>query len=173
MSKNYKYYSLFSVFGQDWRQGKGNAKSRFVVSHYRIANWLRTCSKLTHLLGIPFLVYYKFFIEWIMAIEIPCSTMIGGGLVIHHGQGLVLNNQVVIGKNCTLLHNVTIGTRKVDDHESVPCLGDDVVIGAGSMVLGGINIGNRARVGAMSLVIKDVLDDEVVAGIPAVLLIRS
>jgi serine O-acetyltransferase len=77
----------------------------------------------------------------------------------------VIHAETVIGRNCTLRHEVTIGTRH-GEHD-VPVLGDDVDIGAGAKVLGKIRIGNRVSIGANAVVLDDVPDDHLAVGVPA------
>lgn len=72
-----------------------------------------------------------------------------------HGlYGIVLSHNVIVGKNCTIFHQVTIGEGK----GGAPVIGDDVIIGAGAKIIGGIRIGNRAKIGAGCVVACDVPD---------------
>lgn len=85
-------------------------------------------------------------------IQICNSGLIGEGLYILHGYSIVINPRVRIGKNCTMLHSVTIG----DKNGEVPTLGDNVSIGAGAIIIGGITIGNNAKIGAGAIVVEDI-----------------
>jgi serine O-acetyltransferase len=83
---------------------------------------------------------------------------------------VVVNNACVIGRNCILAQNVTLASKD----GGAPELGDWVYVGANSVVLGGVKIGNNTFIGALSLVNKDVPDNAIVVGIPAkVLKIRT
>ena len=97
--------------------------------------------------------------------DIKCYSFegceIGGGWVLMHGFGVVLNGGAIIGKNCTMYHGVTIGTI---DMKTSPQIGDDVYIGAGAKILGDVIVGNRAKIGAGAIVVEDVLDDSTVVG---------
>lgn len=104
-------------------------------------------------------------VETLTGISLPKSAVIGGGLRIWHFGGIFINPGVVIGRNCTLRQGVTIGNRT--DGGPVPVIGDDVEFGAYAQVLGGIKLGNRCKIGAMALVIKDVPDDATAIGVPA------
>ena len=104
-------------------------------------------------------------VETFTGISLPKSAVIGGGLRIWHFGGIFINPNVVIGKNCTLRQGVTIGNRI--EGGPVPVVGDDVEFGAYAQVLGGIRLGNRCKIGAMALVIKDVPDDATAIGVPA------
>ncbi|MEA4831266.1 2,3,4,5-tetrahydropyridine-2,6-dicarboxylate N-acetyltransferase [bioreactor metagenome] len=83
-----------------------------------------------------------------------------------HGiRGIFIHNNVVVGKNCTIFQQVTIGARKqaIDPHdEATPIIGDNVLIGAGAKILGGIVIGNGVKIGANCVVTMDVPDNAVV-----------
>lgn len=88
----------------------------------------------------------------------------------HGGIGVVVNKLCKLGRNCILAQNVTLASKD----GGAPVLGDWVYVGANSVVLGGVKIGNNAFVGALSLVNKDVPDNAIVIGIPAkVLKIRT
>jgi len=88
---------------------------------------------------------------------------IGGGLYIPHPNGTVIVAEE-IGKNCNIIANVTIGMR---NEWTFPIIGDNVFIGAGARILGGIRIGDNSVIGANSVVIQDVPDNTTVVGIPA------
>ena len=81
----------------------------------------------------------------------------------HGGIGVVIHSQAKIGRNCLIAQNVSIAGKD----GGAPILNDWVYIGHGSIVMGKVNIGNNASIGALSLVNKDVPDNAVVAGIPA------
>ena len=108
------------------------------------------------------------------AIEIHPGAVIGRGLFIDHGSGVVIGETSVIGDNVTLYHDVTLGgiAPAVNSGAQVnqkrhPTLEDDVIVGSGAQVLGPITIRKGARVGANSVVLKDVAPGVTVGGIPA------
>jgi serine O-acetyltransferase len=88
---------------------------------------------------------------------------IGGGLYIAHPNGCVIHAKK-IGRNCSIISNVTIGMR---NRWEFPTIGDNVFIGSGARILGGIKVGNNVRIGANAVVIHDVPDNCTVVGIPA------
>ncbi|MEM7052379.1 MAG: serine O-acetyltransferase [Acidobacteriota bacterium] len=102
-------------------------------------------------------------------VDILPRADIGGGLIIAHGLGLVIGGETVIGEDCTLLHGVTLGEVRFDE-TACPRLGDRVTVGAGAKILGGIRIGDDAMIGAGSVVLRDLPDQARAAGIPARLL---
>jgi serine O-acetyltransferase len=87
----------------------------------------------------------------------------GPGFVLIHSQGAVINSGVRGGRDVKLEHQVTLGAEK----GAVPVLGDDVFVGAGAKVLGGVRVGSHARVGANAVVLDDVPEGATVVGIPA------
>lgn len=86
---------------------------------------------------------------------------IGPGFVLIHGYGCVLNGSAIIGKNCTMLHGVTVGTIHGNDF---PIIGDHVYIGAGAFILGNVHVGNHVKIGAGAIVVEDVPDYATVVG---------
>lgn len=81
-------------------------------------------------------------------VDINPRATIGPGLVISHGVGLVVGADVVVGRNALLHHQVTLGAPTVGRIDSCPRLGDDVVLGAGAKIFGGVEIGDGSFVGA-------------------------
>ena len=97
---------------------------------------------------------------------IPYSASIGEGTVFAYGGiGVVIHSNAVVGENCMIGQGITIGGRT--GHGGAPVIGDNVYIAAGSRVLGGITIGNNVVIGANAVVIKDVPENCIVAGVPA------
>ncbi len=91
------------------------------------------------------------------------NAQFGPGFVLIHSQGVVINSSVRGGKCVLIEHQVTIGAEK----NQSPRLGNDVFIGAGAKIVGPVIIGDRARVGANAVVVKDIEPDTTVGGIPA------
>jgi putative colanic acid biosynthesis acetyltransferase WcaB len=151
---------------QDWKANDdANAKSRFVVVSFRLAQAL---SKLPGPFRLIFKIYrilYQLIVEWIMGIDLPWDTQIGPELKLLHAQALVVNHYVVIGSNCILRHSVTIGNKKRDG--GYPKIGNHVEIGASTVILGEITIGDHVTIGAGSVVVKDIPSGATVAGNPA------
>lgn len=85
--------------------------------------------------------------------DIPLSCQIGGGLLIPHPNGIVIHPQAVVGVNCLIFQQVTIGSRSSD---RLPVIGGHVDIGAGAKILGNVVIGDHARIGANAVVTKNV-----------------
>ena len=102
----------------------------------------------------------------ITGIEIHPGAQIGAGMFIDHGMGVVIGETCEIGENCTLYQGVTLGGTGKDTGKRHPTLGDGVMIGSGSRVLGPIRLGNDVKVGAGSVVLTDVDDGCTVVGNP-------
>jgi len=102
----------------------------------------------------------------VTGIEIHPGARIGRGVFIDHGMGVVIGETSVIGDNCTLYHGVTLGGTSWRQEKRHPTLGDDVVVGAGAKLLGPIEVGSGARIGANSVVVRDVPPTATVVGIP-------
>lgn len=106
-------------------------------------------------------------IEITTGISIPASVEIGHSFYIGHFGGIFLNQEVVLGNNCNLAQNVTIGISGIGHRRGVPTIGDNVFIAANSIVAGKIQVGNDAMIGACSLVNSDVPAHTTVLGVPA------
>lgn len=107
-------------------------------------------------------------VRFLTGIEIHPGARIGKGFFIDHGMGVVIGETAVIGDNVTLFHGVTLGGTGKERGKRHPTVEDDVVIGAGAKVLGNITVGRGARIGAGSVVLRDVPPYSTVVGIPGV-----
>ncbi|MGZ4957676.1 MAG: serine O-acetyltransferase [Methylomonas sp.] len=111
--------------------------------------------------------YLSFLGRWLTGIEIHPGAQIGRRFFIDHGMGVVIGETAIIGDDCTLYHGVTLGGTSWNKGKRHPTLGNGVVIGAGAKVLGPIEIGEGARIGSNSVVVKTVPAGVTVVGIPA------
>ena len=103
-------------------------------------------------------------------IEIHPGATIGKRVVIDHGMGIVVGETAVIGDDVLMYHGVTLGaTGNSDQGKRHPTIDDHVIIGAGSSILGDVVVGKHARIGATSVVLKDVPPYATAVGIPAVI----
>lgn len=160
---------------QDWKINNGNLKARFVLVSFRLAQFFRNSPNPIFLCSIPYLIYYRIFIEWILGIELPWNLNVGRDLRIYHGQALVINDGVRIGERCILRQSTTIGHKgcESDGFTSSPIIGNDVDIGANVVIIGNVIIGNNVTIGAGSVVVKSLESNGVYAGNPAKLLIKK
>lgn len=123
-----------------------------------------TCLRLSPLAKIISLINYVLF-----GLEVSIRCPIGAGLIFPHTQGIVIGARA-IGDNATIFQGVTIGAKELDvgyELDKRPNIGHNVILGAGAKILGKVTIGDGVHVGANSVVLKDVPDYCVVAGIPS------
>jgi serine O-acetyltransferase len=130
------------------------------IKLYRISQWC-----WLHHLGfiakffraLIFLLYNSYILY---TAEIGAGTKCG-----YKGMGVVIHSRTIIGRNCNIDQQVTIGGRS--KHYAVPVIGDDCYLGAGAKILGSIKIGNGVVIGANAVMLSDAPDNTVWAGIPA------
>lgn len=111
--------------------------------------------------------WLSFLSRWLTNVDIHPGASIGRRLFIDHGAGVVIGETAEIGDDCTLYHGVTLGGTTWNRGKRHPTLGSGVVVGAGAKILGAIRIGDGARVGANSVVVREVPDGRTAIGIPA------
>ncbi len=104
--------------------------------------------------------------RWLTGIEIHPGATIGRRFFIDHGMGIVIGETTEIGDDVTLYHGVTLGGTTWQQEKRHPTLEHGVIIGAGAKVLGAITVGEQSRVGANSVVLRDVPAHSTVIGIP-------
>jgi len=105
--------------------------------------------------------------RFLTGIEIHPAAEIGPGFFIDHGMGVVIGETTQVGSNVTLYQGVTLGGTGKEVGKRHPTIGSNVVIGSGAQVLGPIEVGEGAKIGANSVVTKDVAAGQTVVGIPA------
>ena len=104
--------------------------------------------------------------RFLTGIEIHPAARIGRGLFIDHGMGIVIGETAEIGDNVNLLQGVTLGGTSTRREKRHPTLRDNVTVGSGAKIIGAITIGENSRVGAGSVVVRDVPPNAVVVGVP-------
>ncbi len=134
---------------------------------YRLAHWLYT-------IGIPFFPrLISHIARFLTGIEIHPGATIGQNIFIDHGMGVVIGETAIIGDYALIYQGVTLGGTGKESGKRHPTVGEGVVVGAGAKVLGNIQIGNNVRIGAGSVVLRDVPSDCTVVGIPGRIVYRS
>ena len=104
--------------------------------------------------------------RFLTGIEIHPAATLGPGLFIDHGMGVVIGETAEVGENVTLLQGVTLGGTSLRREKRHPTLGNHVVVGAGAKIIGAITIGDGSRIGAGSVVVREVPPNSVVVGVP-------
>jgi serine O-acetyltransferase len=132
---------------------------------YRFGQWVLYRCRVPVVRQLCELFYYYLFgyVRTRLQIEIPRTTAIDAGLRIDHFGGLIVNCQLIAGKNLTLTHGVVIGQTDT----GVPCFGEGVTIGVGAKIIGGITLGDNVQVGAGAVVTKSFPENAIIAGVPA------
>lgn len=121
-----------------------------------------------HCVGIPILPrWLSHMARFFTGVEIHPAAQIGRRVFIDHGMGVVIGETAQIGDDCTIYQGVTLGGTSLSHGKRHPTLGRGVVIGVNAAVLGAIVLGDGARVGGGSVVVKDVPANATVVGVPA------
>jgi len=141
-----------------WDPSRSLLASIRTYQHYAASHnpLLRLISKIT-------VFRYRFW-SVVTGADIPLNSKLGGGLVLPHPNGIVIHPDAVIGPNCLIFQQVTIGTRSGG---LPPVIGGHVDIGAGAKILGHVSIGNYANIGANAVVLKNIPAGKSAVGIPA------
>src|SRR5437667_10112164 len=133
--------------------------------YYRLAHWL--WQRRWYLAGR----FVSHLGRVLTGIEIHPGARIGRRLFIDHGMGVVIGETAEIGDDCTLYNGVTLGgtrpSREQGGQKRHPTIGNNVIVGSGARVLGPVRVGDGARIGAVSVVLKEVPDGATMVGNPA------
>lgn len=106
-------------------------------------------------------------------IEIHPGAKIGKRLFIDHGMGIVIGETAEIGDDCTIYHGATLGGTGKDKNKRHPTLGNNVMVGAGSKILGPISIGDNVKIGAGAVVLHDIDNNSTAVGVPVDRVIKN
>lgn len=134
---------------------------------HRVAHWL-------HCRGVSFIPRLISHLgRFLTGIEIHPGAKIGKGVFIDHGMGVVIGETAIAGDYVLIYQGVTLGGTGKESGKRHPTLGNHVVVGAGAKVLGNLQIGDRVRIGAGSVVLRDVPCDSTVVGVPGRIISRK
>ena len=106
-------------------------------------------------------------ISEVFHVDIHPGAVIGEGVMLDHATGVVIGETAVVGNNVSILHGVTLGGTGTRDGDRHPKIGDGVVIGAGVTILGNVAVGANSKIGAGSVVLREIPPNSVAVGIPA------
>jgi serine O-acetyltransferase len=121
-------------------------------------------------LRVPFSAAYRSLyraVTSVYGIELPHSASIGRRVVFEHQHGIVVHGNCVIGDDCVIRQDTTLGTRSMHRLQDAPVLGRGVNVGAGAKILGAVTIGDGASIGANAVVLHHVPAGAVAVGVPA------
>ncbi len=134
---------------------------------HRLGHWL-------HLHKVSFIPrFISHLARFFTGIEIHPGAKIGKGVFIDHGMGVVIGETAIVGDYTLIYQGVTLGGTGKESGKRHPTLGNNVVVGAGAKVLGNLQISDRVRIGAGSIVLGDVPPDATVVGIPGRIISRK
>ena len=146
---------------------------RFMItnSSFKMSFWFRigTYLKEKNSKLLYFMVYWHYkHLMYKTGIQLPIGTKVGGGVLFKHFNGVVINDDAIIGINVTIFNGVTIGVNlQPDGLNNHPIIEDSVVLCTGAKIIGGITVGKGSIIGANAVVIKNIPEDSVAAGVPA------
>jgi serine O-acetyltransferase len=136
-------------------------KGFHALQAYRVAHWLWNNQRQ------PLALFLQNHISTAFSVDIHPAARIGKGIMLDHGTGIVIGETAVVDDNVSIMQSVTLGGTGKESGDRHPKIGQGVLIGAGSKILGNIMIGEGAHVSSGSVVLKDVPSHKVVAGVPA------
>lgn len=167
---------LFAQIREDWiAHGRDWTKPGFrAVAVHRFGVWRMTVRP--KLFRAPLSMVYRALYRRcrnVYGIELPYSVTLGRNVIVEHQGGIVVHGDTVIGDDCIIRQNCTLGIRRLDALHDAPILGRGVQLGAGSVVLGKIRLGDNAIVGANAVVLVDVPAGALAIGVPASITVRG
>ncbi|KLO20993.1 serine acetyltransferase [Marinitoga sp. 1197] len=114
------------------------------------------------------LSYFLYMISKILySMDIHPAAKLEPGIVIDHGLGIVIGSTATVGKGTLIYHQVTLGAKHIKKGKRHPDIGENVIIGTGSKILGDISVGANSVIAANSVVLENIPSNCLVAGIPA------
>jgi len=141
-------------------------KGFHALQAHRISHWL-WCNERKSLA-----LFFQNQISQVLGVDIHPGAKVGAGIMIDHATGVVVGETAVIGDDVSMLHAVTLGGSGCQGGDRHPKIGRGVLISAGAKILGGISVGDGAKIGAGSVVLESVPAHTTVAGVPAIVVGR-
>jgi serine O-acetyltransferase len=137
------------------------------VWFYRMNHWLWNHGLFLAARGLSQIA------RWLTGIEIHPAAKVGRRLFIDHGMGVVIGETAIVGDDVTLYQGVTLGGTGKEHGKRHPTLEDNVVVGGGAKILGNIIVGKNCRIGAGSVVLRNVPENSTVVGVPGHIVFRE
>ena len=163
MSLWQQWRSDWHAHGQDWTKPGFRA-----VAVHRFGVWRMNVQP--KFVRAPFSVLYRMLyrhVRNVYGIDLPYSVKLGQRVVIEHSSGIIIHGNAEIGDECILRQGVTLGNRYMEKPFDAPHLGARVNVGAGAKILGAVQIGDDAQIGANAVVLRNVPAGATAVGIPA------
>ena len=160
---------MISATEADWKResqirGRYEPGKKLLAAIRRYQSLTTNSGFISRMIRPIVILQYRFW-SAISGADIPLNSKIDGGLLIPHPNGIVIHPNAIIGPNCLIFQQVTIGE---GSKPGLPIIEGHVDIGAGAKILGGIHIGAHARIGANAVVLNDIPGNTSAVGIPAV-----
>jgi serine O-acetyltransferase len=166
---------MFELIREDWQTYQRDPwrQGLWVMMVYRFGRWRYGIhNPLLRKMASIIYKWLKILSQILTGIDLPCETTVGRRLRIDHFGGIIISGDTIIGDDVILRHGVTLGL-KHEGERGAPRLGHRVEVGAGAKILGDIQIGDDAKIGANAVVLMDVPAGAVAVGIPAKIIHKS
>ena len=152
--------SVIYKIKRDYIKANKDKRVLLISTVYRLGSYVKYSEInfiLKKLILLILMIIRKIFIEYALHTELPFSAKIGDGLRLVHPYNVIINPSAIIGNNCTIFHEVTIGTNEFSSEPRIaPIIGDNVYIGCGVRIIGPLTIGDNVRIGANAVVTKNI-----------------
>lgn len=155
---------MLNYIFQDAGVNRGNWLAVFLLIQYRALSLMCRFGRMGELVAMPLWIVYKIYSMAILNCEISPRTKIGRRLMLPHPYGVIVNVGSVIGDDCMIRHNVTIGNKGAGISNSCPIIEDRVEFGCNAVVIGGIRLGVGVKIGAGAVVTRDVASGGICVG---------
>jgi putative colanic acid biosynthesis acetyltransferase WcaB len=159
----YTHFKL--ILEQDYMASKSCKKALLLIVMFRLLHFCRE-NRILFILSVPLWVLYKVYAEIMMHVELSPRTRVGKGLLLPHPFAIVINSNAIIGDHCIIRNCTTIGNKGIADNAGCPIFGNRVEIGSNCVVIGKISIGDNVVIGAGSVVVKSLESNHTYAGNP-------
>lgn len=143
-----------SALAADLERNSSDLRAKTLLTLFRVTQLAMGDLRSPRIVSYPLVAFYRFVSEIVFGVELRPKVRVGPGLAVHHGYGLVVNNDTVIGRGVTLRHGVTLG-HKISGGRS-PIIEDGVEFGANACAVGDIRIGHNSKVGPGVVVTRSV-----------------
>lgn len=164
----YRSGEQISTTEPEWEREQPHAlwdpTRRLIQSIRRYQYWRERGGMVGEVASRAWVIPHRFWSS-VLAADIPINAKLGGGLILLHGQGVVMHADAEVGPNCLIAQGVTLGVNERTGQ--APRLGGRVDVGPGAKILGGVTIGDNAKIGANAVVLADVPAGALAVGIPA------